>query len=147
MKAGEPPMASFFVAFPYVQFSRFDTMQEMFIYRGKVRQGAKRGRDLGFPTANILLHKKIPEGIYASEVFVKGKKYFAATFVGKAETFHEKDYKSESFLLDFSDNLYGKWITVRLHKNLRGNKKFAHAKDLIQQMQEDIVQTKKFFKL
>lgn len=118
----------------------------MYTYWGKVKKGAQRGKDLGFPTANISLHKKIPEGIYVSEVFVQGKKYHAATFIGSAETFNEKDYKSESFLLDFSGNLYGKWISVRLLKKLRDNKKFTSSESLISQMKKDILAVREFFR-
>lgn len=129
------------LAFPYIQC----TIWDMFMYRGKVKKGASRGRVLGFPTANIPLHKKIPEGIYASEVIVAGKKHHAATFVGKAETFSEKEYKSESFLLDFSGDLYDQWITVCLLKKLRDNKKFNSSEELIEQMGKDILATREFF--
>ena len=65
-------------------------MEYLYLIRGKVRSGAKRGKSLGFPTANILLHQKIPEGIYASIVTIKEKAYYAATFIGGAKTFDEK---------------------------------------------------------
>ncbi|MEN9407540.1 MAG: Riboflavin kinase, partial [Candidatus Parcubacteria bacterium] len=53
---------------------------------------------MGFPTANIALHTLIPEGIYLSSVFLKGKRYCALTFIGKAETFKNAIYQSETFL-------------------------------------------------
>lgn len=120
-------------------------MKELYIFWGKVITGKKRGAGLGFPTANVRLHRKIPEGIYASEVRVDRKKYHAATFVGSAKTFGEKEYKAESFLLDFSGNLYGKWIIIRIYKKIRDNKKFNSEKELIEQMKNDILRTREFF--
>ncbi len=126
------------------------------IFQGKVQHGAKRGRLLGFPTANIALHKKISEGIYVSKVLVHNDKknktmessaewYPAATFIGSAKTFGEKEYKAESFLLDFDKNLYGKWITITLLKKIRENKKFLGEEALIKQMEKDIEEVRKYF--
>ncbi len=120
-------------------------MKTLFILRGKVKKGKSRGKFLGFPTANINLRKKIPEGIYASIVKIDNKKYFAATFIGSAKTFNEREYKAESYILDFNQSIYGKWITVRLFKKLRGNKKFDSEQELIDQMKQDILTTRKFF--
>lgn len=125
-------------------------MQYLYVFRGKVKRGAKRGKSLGFPTANIALHKQIPEGLYISQVKVKNVKpgtvwYSAATFIGGAKTFGEKDYKAESYLLDFDKNLYGKWITVKLIKKIHGNIKFSGEKELIEQMKKDEEEVRKYF--
>lgn len=138
-------------------------------YWGKVKKGAQRGRLLGFPTANIRIHKKIEEGIYVSKVTISSSSkpesnlggqsslekgsplqtrtriYNALTFVGKATTFNEKEYKSESFLLDFSGDLYGKYITILLLQKIRDNKRFLSVDDLIKQMDKDVAVAKKFF--
>lgn len=121
-------------------------MKTLFVFRGKVKKGKSRGKFLGFPTANINLHKNIPEGIYASTVKIDNKKYLAATFIGSAKTFNENEYKAESYILDFNQNIYGKWVTVTLLKKLRGNKKFDSEQKLIDQMKQDILATRKFFK-
>lgn len=118
----------------------------MQIFWGKVRQGDKRGRELGYPTANMALHKNLGEGVFVSEVKVDGDWYPALTFLGKAETFGKTDYKAESWLLDFDDNLYGKLITVRLLKKLRGNKKFESAESLIVQMKQDEKDARGYFR-
>lgn len=110
-----------------------------------VIRGEDRGKALGFPTANIRLHKQIPEGIYAGSVTINGKKYNAATFVGSAQTFHQSQMKVESYIFDYSGSLYGKWITVRLYKKMRGNKKFASVEKLVAQMHEDVREIKEFF--
>ncbi len=105
---------------------------------GKVRAGAKRGKSLGFPTANISLHKIIPEGIYISQVSLFKKIYPAATFVGEEKI-------CESYILNFHKNIYGQWITVKLLKKVRDNKKFVDEKSLIEAIKDDVEITKQFF--
>lgn len=113
-------------------------MKELYKVSGVVIQGEQRGELLGVPTANIRLHKKIPEGIYAAKVTINGKAYGAATFVGSARTFQKTDIKVESHIFAYSGNLYGKWITVRLLKKIRDNKKFDTVDALIEQMSDDV---------
>ena len=115
-------------------------------FRGKVRGGAKRGRLLGFPTVNIRLHKEIPEGIYISEVKLQGTTHKAATFIGSAKTFGEKDYKAETHILNFAQDIYGSWITIRLLKKIRDNKKFTGEKELVEQMKKDVEEVKQYFR-
>lgn len=113
-------------------------IKSLYLIWGKVIKGKGRGKAFGFPTANILLHKKVQEGIYASKTVVDGKEYNSATFIGPAKTFNEKDYKAESFIFKFNKNIYRKWITVKLYKKIRGNKKFNSVEELIDQMKKDI---------
>lgn len=118
-------------------------MQIMTHFYGKVQKGAARGRQLGFPTANLRLHKKIPEGIYAAQVLIDKTVYNAAAFIGSAKTFGEKEYKAEIYILDFSKDLYGKYLSVRLYKKIRDNKTFAGKEALILQMEKDIKEIRK----
>lgn len=120
-------------------------MISLFEVRGIVEKGKQRGRLLGFPTANILVDKGIPEGIYVSEVILNGINYKAATFVGVAKTFNEKDYLLESYILDFNKDVYGEEMFIKLYKKIRDNKKFDSEEDLINQMKNDINITRKFF--
>ena len=120
-------------------------MKPLYVFWGKVIGGHKRGKDLGYPTANVRLHKRIPEGIYAAEVRIGNATYHSATFIGSAKTFGENEYKSESFMLDFNASVYSTWITVRLYKKLRDNQAFNSAAALIQQMEKDIKLTRTFF--
>jgi riboflavin kinase/FMN adenylyltransferase len=113
------------------------------VFWGKVRKGKSRGKGLGFPTANISLHKKIEEGIYASTVKIQGKTYNGATFIGSAKTFEEKDYKAEVYILDFNQNIYDQFISVRLLKKIRDNKKFNSEKELKDQIYKDVKMVKK----
>ncbi|MDO8621516.1 MAG: riboflavin kinase [Candidatus Levybacteria bacterium] len=121
-------------------------MSYIYSFTGKVEAGNKRGKNLGFPTANIALTQSIPEGIYASRVLIDGKTYQASTFIGEAKTFGEKEHKAESYIFDFDKNIYGKEVTVYLFKNLRGNKKFSSEQKLIEQIKKDVSGTREFFK-
>lgn len=112
---------------------------------GKVRTHSKRGKGLGFPTANVNLGKKIPEGIYISKSRVYGKHFNSLTFIGSAKTFNEKRFHSETYILDFNKNIYGKWISVKLLKKIRENKKFNSAEELVEQMKKDKEMASKYF--
>ncbi|MDO8573784.1 MAG: riboflavin kinase [Candidatus Daviesbacteria bacterium] len=112
---------------------------------GKVRKHNQRGKQLGFPTANVNLTKNIPEGIYISKTKIQRQIYPSLTFIGTAKTFNEKKFHAETYILDFNQNIYGKWISVKLFKKIRNNKKFNSAKDLIAQMQKDLQEARKYF--
>ncbi|HVA96700.1 MAG TPA: riboflavin kinase [Candidatus Acidoferrales bacterium] len=120
-------------------------MNELYKIGGFVRRGDGRGKKLGFPTANIALHKDIPEGIYAGSVTINGKLYYSAAFVGTAKTFHKTDSKVESYIFDFDKDIYGKYITVRLYQKMRGNRLFDMVEDLVEQMKRDVEEIKEFF--
>lgn len=117
----------------------------MDVIRGKVRKGKQRGRLLGFPTANINLHKKIPEGIYLSYIIVNGHTYPSLTFIGSAKTFGEKDYQAEAYILNFNQQIYDQWVSIQILKKIRGNIKFDSEKALIQQMQKDKIEAEEYF--
>ena len=112
---------------------------------GKVRKYNQRGIKLGFPTANVNLRKNIAQGVYISKSKIKGHVYQSLTFIGEAKTFNEKVYQSETYILDFNRNIYGKWITIELLKKIRENKKFSSEKDLIIQMKKDEQIARKYF--
>ena len=118
----------------------------MYKFWGKVRTNNKRGKSLGFPTANINLTKSIADGIYISRTKIGSKLYPSLTFIGAAKTFNEKRHHAETYILDFNKNIYGKWISVKLLKKIRGNKKFNSAEDLIVQMKKDEEEARRFFK-
>jgi riboflavin kinase/FMN adenylyltransferase len=112
---------------------------------GIVRHGKKRGKALGYPTANVNLSKKIPEGIYVSQTKFEGKVYQSATFIGVATTFNERAFLSETFILDFDREIYGEWISVTLLKKIRDNQKFESVEKLIDQISKDVDEIKKYF--
>lgn len=104
---------------------------------GKVRTHNKRGKKLGFPTANINLTKHLSEGIYMSQTKINNKQYPSLTFIGQAKTFNEKRFQAETYILDFNKNIYGQWISITLLKKIRDNQKFNSAQELVNQMKKD----------
>lgn len=117
----------------------------MYKFWGKVRKHKQRGKKLGFPTANINVKKGIPEGIYVSQTKVGKLVYKSLTFIGTAKTFNETKFHAETYILDFSKNIYGQWISVEVINKLRGNKKFKLAEDLIKQMKQDEKEAREYF--
>lgn len=120
-------------------------MTKIITFWGKVRAGKKRGRILGFPTANVRLRKKIPEGIYIAKTKIDSVWYPSLTFIGEAKTFHEDTYQAETFILSFHKNIYDKWISTRLLKKIRENKKFSSENQLVAEMKKDEKIAENFF--
>lgn len=117
---------------------------------GTVVHGLQRGRTLGFPTANVEVDRKefIPGiGVYVTEIEVEGKWYPAMTSVGYNITFDDIDnLVIESNILDFNQDIYGKNVKLRWYKYLRNEVKFSDINGLIKQLNQDKVNTEKFFK-
>lgn len=110
--------------------------------RGTVVRGDARGRDLGFPTANLgeQIEGIVPaEGVYAGWAVVRGERHRAAISVGNNPTFTPTaETRIEAFLLDFEGDLYGERIEVQFAERLRGNVVFDGVDALIAQMREDV---------
>jgi riboflavin kinase / FMN adenylyltransferase len=106
---------------------------------GTVIHGDKRGRELGFPTANLQLDAAcgLRHGIYAVRVALGGRRYDGVASFGRRPMFDNGSVLLEIFLFDFSGDLYGKSIDVAFIEWLREEAVFASAKELVQQMQED----------
>jgi len=112
-----------------------------YFVRSTVEHGAKRGRQLGFPTANLRIapNKLIPpNAIYASRVEIDGQTYGGATSIGFRPTFGGSTLTVEVFVLDFDDDLYDKLITVWFVQRLRAEKRFATVPALQEQMTRDV---------
>lgn len=118
----------------------------MYTFWGKVRKHNQRGKKLGFPTANVNLFKKIPEGVYISKTKLRGKIFPSLTFIGIAKTFNEKILLAETHILDFNEDIYDKWISIKLLKKIRGNQKFKSANDLVKQIRKDEQEARDIFK-
>jgi riboflavin kinase / FMN adenylyltransferase len=120
--------------------------------KGIVVEGTGRGRELGFPTANIDLPDKliIPgDGVYFGTVTIieDGIDNLKALInVGKNPTFGEGEKLIESHLLDFNDCLYGKEIKVTFLKKLRKEVRFKNSARLVEQIKKDISDAEFFFK-
>ena len=112
-----------------------------FIYISKVVHGDRRGRKLGFPTANLEIENHramLPNGAYAVNVSFNGKNYCGIANIGDNPTFNVNDRRLEVYINDFSGNLYGQEITVSFLKKLRDEQKFSSADELINQLRQDL---------
>jgi riboflavin kinase/FMN adenylyltransferase len=106
---------------------------------GKVIHGDKRGRELGFPTANVTLDAAcgLRHGIYAVRVGLGGRRYDGVVSFGRRPMFDSGVVLLEVFLFDFASDLYGRDIDVAFISWLRAEEKFASVDDLILQIQDD----------
>jgi riboflavin kinase/FMN adenylyltransferase len=106
---------------------------------GTVIHGDKRGRELGFPTANLRLDPAcaLRHGIYAVRTAIAGRRYDGVASFGRRPMFDTGAVLLEIFLFDFGGDLYGANIDVAFIAWLRDETTFASAKDLVRQMQED----------
>ena len=108
---------------------------------GIVVHGAKMGRQLGFPTANIVptANFVIPaDGVYATYATVNGVRHMAATSIGVRPTFGLSQRLIEAHLLDFSDDIYDKSLRLEFVSRLRGQETFDGIDALITQMNRDV---------
>ena len=121
-------------------------MNTLFSLTGTVKPNLGRGRELGYPTANIPPNESIEDGLYVGYASFDDVKQPALIFIGPAITFNETERKAEIYLLDFKGDLYGKEIHVDVLQKQRDNIKFDSSEELIAQMQKDEEEAKKFFK-
>jgi riboflavin kinase / FMN adenylyltransferase len=109
-----------------------------YLLEGEVVEGDRRGRDLGFPTANVVPSEEYVypgHGVYAA--FANG--HAAAVNVGVRPTFETgRGMLVESYLIDFDGDLYGRPLRVAFIARLRGEKRFASAEELVAQMHRDV---------
>jgi riboflavin kinase/FMN adenylyltransferase len=109
-----------------------------FLYEGTVVEGDRRGRELGFPTANVVPSDEYVypgHGIYAA--FANG--HPAAVNVGVRPTFETgRGVLIEAYLLDFEGDLYGQVLRIAFIARLRGEKRFASVEDLVAQTHRDV---------
>lgn len=111
-------------------------------FSGLVVVGDKRGRELGFPTANIQLEnesKLIPKnGVYAVKVFLEERIFNGVMNIGLRPTFKDtKIVLSEVHILNFNEDIYGKRISVEFIERIRDEKKFGSKEELIKQIEID----------
>ncbi|MEZ5814920.1 MAG: bifunctional riboflavin kinase/FAD synthetase [Alphaproteobacteria bacterium] len=109
--------------------------------RGEVVKGDQRGRELGYPTANVKLGETVHPayGVYAALVQIEGETQWrpAATNIGIRPMFEVPVAQVESFIFDFDEEIYGKILRTRPVKRLRGEAKFNSLDELIAQIAKD----------
>ena len=104
-----------------------------FGFTGKVIFGDKRGRELGFPTANQMFPENLVKpkfGVYKSKTIIDKKEYNSITNIGVRPTFKTDFIGCETFIGNFKGDIYGKEITVKFLEFLREEKKFLSAGEL-----------------
>ena len=111
---------------------------------GLVEHGDARGRELGYPTANVPVQdRKIRDGVWVGTVCVDpeglGPSFAAAVSVGHRPTYYRKGTRlMEAHLLDFSGDLYGRSVLVTLHCYIRPQRKFRGTEELVDQIRRDV---------
>lgn len=116
----------------------------MYVVEGVVVEGDHRGRELGFPTANVSVGSSsaLPDdGVYAGYVVRgDGTRHVAAISIGRRPTFYDDSAPPlvEAHLLDFDGDLYGEQLVVEVTALLRGQVRFASVEELIAQIDRDV---------
>ncbi len=111
-----------------------------FGYKLKVVHGDHLGRSLDCPTINQLFPEGliVPKyGVYASRTLVDGKWYRSVTNIGRRPSFENDEQRSETHIIDYDGDLYGKFIEVRLQKYKREEMKFSSLDELKAQLEKD----------
>ncbi len=121
---------------------------------GRVVHGDKRGKSLGFPTANMELHRlhSPVAGVYVTRVHIMRRRqgadetiHPAVTSVGTRPMFDGEGMRLETHILDFNESLYAKHIRVVFLKKLRAEDNFSNVDDLIKAIATDIENARQYF--
>lgn len=121
---------------------------EKYKISGTVVHGKALGRTVGMPTINLETKEdisRIPSGVYASKARLREKEYLGVTSVGKRPTVDEDDYRTiETYLLNFSEDVYGEEVELTLEAYIREIQKFDNIKQVKEQVKKDIKATYTF---
>jgi riboflavin kinase/FMN adenylyltransferase len=115
---------------------------------GVVVRGDQRGRDIGFPTANLMVHRyaAVPaDGIYAARLIRRGAQAAelpAAVSIGTNPTFSGRERRVEAYVLDFDGDLYGERVGLDFIVHLREQRVYETLEPLVAQIREDVAQTR-----
>ncbi|HEU4344309.1 MAG TPA: bifunctional riboflavin kinase/FAD synthetase [Candidatus Binatia bacterium] len=114
---------------------------------GRVVGGHRRGRQLGFPTANISPRTEaLPsDGIYATLLTLEATQWLSVSSIGVNPTFGAGSRTVESFIFDFSRDIYGEIVKLSFVKRIRNEQPFATVDHLVAQMHEDVKTAKNIF--
>lgn len=125
-------------------------LDRYYILHGRVVHGDKRGKKIGFPTANINpenRNKVIPKkGVYAVWVRVEGEYYEGMMNIGIRPTFDGNKERLEVHIFEFDEDIYGKEVQIQFADRIRDEKPFDGIHELKQQLEEDRKETKKRLK-
>ncbi len=125
-----------------------DMLMRPYALPGTVMQGHKRGKDLGFPTANISVppRRAVPaDGVYVTRTRLGERPLESVTNVGDNPTFNDAERMIETYILDFDEDIYGRTLEVEFLTRLRDEEAFTSTEALIAQMHRDVQQTRDYF--
>ncbi len=114
---------------------------------GEIVTGHRRGRTIGFPTANIDSKNELfpKRGVYIVYAAVKGHTYQGVANVGFNPTFGDEKISVETHILDFDEDIYGEELVVAFMSRLRSEVKFDGVDSLVEQINKDVVRARKYF--
>ena len=116
---------------------------------GVVVRGDQRGRELGFPTANLMTGRwaAVPgDGIYAAWLLRRGEKLPAAVSVGTNPTFAGRERRVEAYILDFDGDIYGERVALDFVAHLREMRSYDSIEPLLEQIREDVAHTRQLLR-
>lgn len=117
---------------------------------GIVVKGNQKGREIGFPTANLapIANYRIPEnGVYATKIKINDRLYWSMTNIGHNPTFNYSSFSSiETNVFGFNENIYGQEVELYFYKKIRKEKIFDSISDLMIQLRKDQHTVIKYFK-
>lgn len=114
----------------------------------RVIHGERRGRTLGFPTANLAItdaQVMLPNGVYATRVCYEGKAYLGLANIGNNPTFEGCNRRLEVHIEDFSQDIYDRLLEVQFLQKIREEEKFASVEALVHQMHKDRATARKIW--
>jgi riboflavin kinase / FMN adenylyltransferase len=117
--------------------------------RGPVVEGDRRGRTIGFPTANVVVndqHVLPADGVYVCHTTLGDRRYGAVTNIGMRPTFAGTRRTVEAYLLDFADDIYGETLRLAVLHRLRGEQKFDGIAALVAQITQDVAAARQWLK-
>ncbi len=120
-----------------------------FVLYGRIVHGDERGKQLGFPTANLSFSRgqALPDdGVYVTKAYLGGQALPSVTNIGKRPTFGEHRRTVEVYLIGFSGQIYGEVLRIELVERLRGEKRFSSPEELKAQISQDVERARSMLK-
>ena len=135
-----------------VSKGRVDEVKDMLgryhFVSGRVVEGNRRGRELGFPTANIAARTEVlpSDGIYATLFHIDTRVLLSVSSIGRNPTFGPGPRTVESFIIDFDEAIYGKTVRLSFIKRIRDEVRFSSIPELIAQIRSDVQSAEAIFR-
>ena len=123
-------------------------MVKPLILIGKIEHGKGLGKTVGMPTANLRIEdmNNLPEyGVYATRIFVGDQGYDSVTNIGMRPSVDgEETVAVETYILDFTGDIYGEEVRLEVHQYLRPTQKFQGIEEVQKQVEKDVKNAKKY---